>query len=294
MWPWSRQDLARQTRRCNALVCRAGSAALERRAASPTRCSAYATRPPPGHGLTLCVENRGRQRLICSEPGQRVKPEPRGLDRRRRADSVRSSGSIFARAPAATCRRTMAAMASASARSPIAPSASAARPWTMGSGSSSAFMQRRTCGGVGQQAERERGHLAHFELFVRSAGASAVRLLQASPTRPAASAARRRTRASESPSRRMRSDGGGGATMCGSVSRGRPQDRRRRRVGIAQQALILEPQDPPELLFPTDNRECREAEAAVLARAGGGRRRTRGTQDDDDDECPRLEHCSGR
>ncbi len=37
------------------------------------------------------------------------------------------------------CRRTIAPMASASARSPIAPNASAARPCTIGSGSSSAF-----------------------------------------------------------------------------------------------------------------------------------------------------------
>ena len=62
----------------------------------------------------------------------------------------------------------MAAMASASVRSPIAP-AFPARALDDGLGIVERLLQGRTRGGVGQQAKRECRHLTDFELFVRQA-----------------------------------------------------------------------------------------------------------------------------
>ena len=71
------------------------------------------------------------------------------------------------------------------------------------------------------------------------------------PTRPIASAARRRTRASPSASRRTRSGGGGGGTTTGACSPRCAPAAAGATGGarIAQQALILQPEDPRHLLF---------------------------------------------
>ena len=56
--------------------------------------------------------------------------------------------------------------------------------------------------------------------------------------------------------------------------RSRPQDHRRGRIGIAQQALILEPNDPSELLFPSD-RPRTAGDGSVGCRGGGQPTHTR-------------------
>ena len=67
-------------------------------------------------------------------------------------------------------------------------------------------------------------------------------------------------------SSRIRSDGGGGATMRRLALRGRPQHDRRRRIRIAEDALILQANHPAEFLFPGDDRN-----GGSPTRSGGSR-----------------------
>ncbi len=144
---------------------------------------------------------------------------------------------------------------SASARLPIKPSASAARPSTIGSGSSSAFVSAARADWCPINPS------ANAAICRTSTSSSATSGSNGStpstrPTRPTASAARRLMRAWGSLRSATRSDGAGRAKTAAVFGRGL-QERRRWRRGILQNPLVLEPEHPRELLFRRDIRRGR-------------------------------------
>ena len=153
---------------------------------------------------------------------------------------------------------------------PISPSASAARPRTIGTVSASACVRRRSRRRVADQAERERRRLPDLGDPYRSAAPVSGATPSGSPTRPIASAARRRTRGSASAISATRSPTGAAAPAAPAASRPRCRHhyRRRRRRLRAQDALILELKDPGHLLLEGNRRRTLRWRRRSLARGG--------------------------
>ena len=214
----SRPARARQTPPCTGRACRATSAAPARPSRSPSRCSAYATGHHVDTGWPLASSTAAASASYDAEPDERVQPEPHGLCRRPPAGYVRSSGAMPMSAPALTCACTIALTSGASARSPIRPSASAARPWTMGLG----VLQRR---GQRRRARRRRRSSPSANAAIcRTSTSSSASSFESGSTPSAQSDAADGERRAAPDARlgigraaRMRSDGGGGATICGRV-----------------------------------------------------------------------------
>ena len=217
---------------------------------SSSRCSAKAT----GHQRT-----RGCPARRAPPPPARRRPSAgraRYIASRNAAAGVsRDASSASSGGSRERARRDD--LATPSGRSASAAAAIANQPERFGG---AAFHERRRIGqrgdqriaraAVADQAERERGHLPHFRIRHRRA-AHERRDAFDEPTRPIASAARRRMRASLSVSSRIRSGGGGGGGGCGRrpqllprATGGGGDRRRRRRRRIAQNPLILEPKNP--------------------------------------------------
>ena len=152
-------------------------------------------RPPARHRRAGGVEHRGGQRVVRLEPHERVEPEarrPRPRAQRVAALVGRASAPI---APRLHVRRTIWPIAAALAVSPMRPSASAARPRTSGDGS----CKRRASAAVRRvrrpmRPRREGGHLRARRDRASASSADSGPTPSASPTRPIASAARRRIR----------------------------------------------------------------------------------------------------
>ncbi len=124
-------------------------------------------------------------------------------------------------------------------------------------------LERRTRGGITNQAKRERGHLPHVGLCVGQQLRQRVHGLGQADTAKckrgaAADAGFAVVQQPDQIRGRRRSDD------RGLRARGGNNDDRRLRVGIADDALILQPDDPRQLVFVGDNR-----------RLGGWRRHRR-------------------
>ena len=111
---------------------------------------------------------------------------------------------------------------------------------------------------IADQPEREGGHLPHLWIRVALKQPDERRNASGNPTLPTASAARRRMRASPSPNSRTRSGGGGGG---GRRHCGFPGEPAAATIGtwrVAENPLIFQPQNPPNLRFEwNDNRRRR-------------------------------------
>ena len=177
--------------------------------------------------------------------------------------SRRSSSSLFGvsvSAPDSTTWAAVRATASAAAGSPISPSASAALPFTMGAGSSRAATSPSRALLSPSKPERKRRHLPHFRIGIGEQGDERRHAL------PQTNAADRQRGtpahacfAVTQQAYEIRS--GRRERPCLATSRRRRRDthhRRRRRRGVVEDPLILEPENPRQLLIEggTCRRRC--------------------------------------
>jgi len=108
---------------------------------------------------------------------------------------------------------------------------------------------------VGDQAERERRHLSHFGISIREQRNHRLNALNQSdaPDSKHRTTAYARLRIDE----QLNQIGGGGPRVDGrGLRRWRLDEGRRRRIRIAQDPLIFEPDYPGEFLFLRDIRWC--------------------------------------
>ena len=186
-------------------------------------------------------------------------------------------------APDWTICATIRPIASASRASPMRPSASAALPCTSGDGSASAAVERLARAGVADEAERERRHLPDLGLRIAEQADERIDAFgeadAADRERRAPAHARFLVRQQ---AQRSAVSGGGGGGRCRpfATRRGRRDGRR----GIAQHALVLQPEDPRHLLFEGRARGGGRGRRGRRAGAGGRGERQRQREDRADHE----------
>ena len=192
-------------------------------------------------------------------------------------DALSSSGCRPLTEACRTYSAATAPTAAAASLAPMRPSASAARPRTIGAGSVRSGVSAAAAEASPIKPSAKAAACFTSASVSPSSPVSGV-TASARPTRPSASAARRRMRASASVIRTVRSPVGGGVgrhLWCASAPH--RLHRRRRRRFVAEDSSIFELEDPGHLLLERDRRRPFHRRRRGLAR-GGEKRSQRKTR----------------
>ena len=231
--------------------------------------------PPAGRKLTIRIERRLIQRVVRTETDERIQTQACGFNRRRQrvcqivwiepVEGARSNVSPDHPAD----RRSIGSIAERPERVSRA-------SLNDGVGVGERHGERRACRGVADQAKRERRHLPDLRLFIREEFRErfdGITEPHAAKGKGGATPDARFCITEQANQIRWRR----GCDDLGRPCRRRHEDHRRRRIRIAEDALILEPHHPSEFFFPRHGDWSRRQRRRRNGRARAHQRKAHGT-----------------